>query len=476
MDTVQGKVENDIVPVEEDLILELNFIPEWARKPPVPGYFDAPDEKTGRPDRRGRSDQHGRRGRSDGRGRMDRPDAARKPKEAISSERTFRRPDASRKPKEAVSSERTFRRPVRAVPERVPSLPLKVSFLPDQKRLAGVVRRISAARLSYPLVDLAYLFLTKPKSCHVKLEADDRSGLHLYQCKLCRMTASDSDVLVRHIVKDHLEDYFRKEEVIVDPPSGQFVCIARCRLSGILLGPPNHHSYAAKVNEVHGARYAHMSMEEYKKNIEMIHDPELIEKWKEESRKQIFYFSRKEADSEHRLKLADVEAFMLKDVVPALMQKERRVILPVETARKIEDMPLLRCVREAWAKESKTFITLSFALSGAFHHMDLYLFRAGRGSNFVSSTCPSPLNPDYVVDSIREVLTYLREHPGCSRVDLVKGIRSGVDMDSPEAGKVLAPLSWLVEKGHIIEFFNGALAVPIQGRPEKKKKKKRKKT
>jgi hypothetical protein len=32
--------------------------------------------------------------------------------------------------------------------------------------------------------------------------------------------------------------------------------------------------------------------------------------------------------------------------------------------------------------------------------------------------------------------------------------------DGEEAGRLLSPLRWLIEKGHVIEFFNGTLSAP----------------
>jgi hypothetical protein len=85
---------------------------------------------------------------------------------------------------------------------------------------------------------------------------------------------------------------------------------------------------------------------------------------------------------------------------------------------------------------------------------------------FVTAVRPVPLNMGHVVASLREVLTHLSDHPGCTRAELVEGLRPGTPVDSDAGRSVLSPLSWLVEKGHIIEFFNGCLSVPLREAPE----------
>jgi hypothetical protein len=62
------------------------------------------------------------------------------------------------------------------------------------------------------------------------------------------------------------------------------------------------------------------------------------------------------------------------------------------------------------------------------------------------------------------VLTHLQTHPGCRRKELVEALRPGAAEDSAPAAEVLSPLGWLIEKGHILEFFDGSLSVPLKAR------------
>ena len=43
---------------------------------------------------------------------------------------------------------------------------------------------------------------------------------------------------------------------------------------------------------------------------------------------------------------------------------------------------------------------------------------------------------------------------------MVESLRPGKDPASPEVAEVVSPLRWLVERGHVIEFSDGTLAVP----------------
>jgi hypothetical protein len=103
---------------------------------------------------------------------------------------------------------------------------------------------------------------------------------------------------------------------------------------------------------------------------------------------------------------------------------------------------------------------MSFAMRAAFRHMHLHLFKAGK-INFVTHIKPNPVQPEETVENIAEVLLFLEEHPGSTRRHLLERLHPSLEPGSQEAREALQPLSWLIERGHIVEFFNGTLSLPL---------------
>ena len=414
----------------QDVILELNFVPQWARKPPGESHYARGEgSDRSRAERGERRDYAGRREpRRDGRPHSPR----RSPAE-------HREPRPSREP--------------------VKELPVNVSFLPEQKRLASLVRQIHHSRRAYPLMDLANLLIHDPEGYLVKLELGKESGdLALFQCSQCKAVASSEEMIQQHILANHLSDFFDREEIETEPPSGNFPGIARCRKTGILLGPPNHHSYTEKVSEMHQSRFPHLSLDEYKEHIEVVKDEALVEQWREESRRQVLYRPKGDPEAEP-MDLRKAEAALARQV-PELYESVHRAIIPSGVAQKLEDRDLLHSIHRIWTKESRFPLTMSFAMRAAFRHMHLHLFKAGR-VNFVTHVKPHPVNPAETVANIAEVLMFLKENPGSTRQHVLEVLHPSLDPHSKEAKEALQPLSWLIERGHIIEFFNGTLAVPL---------------
>ncbi len=428
----------------KDLILELSFVPKWAQRPPANLH---PDSDTAeRAPREPRESRHnampsGRPG--GGRGRPSGPPRGDFRKSA----------DASSKPRYRV--------------EPAPPPPVDIRFYPDQKAISELARQIQQLKRAFPLMDLASIFTAKPETCCVRIEVAPGAGaFSLYQCKKCGLVTVDKAGALSHILKDHFADYFDKEDVVVDPPTGQFSCVARCGLSGVLLGPPNHHSHAAKVQEIIATRFPSMTLDTYSGQIKILKDPQLIEQWKEESRHRTVYKLKSASGDEPKsaMSYVDAESWLSRNVAPELAQATRRAVMSVALVRRMDASPLLFAIKDAWQRECRFPGEILFALRGALRGRKLLMFKVGHGKDFVTAIHPSALDPNRAVQPIKDVLIYLHAHPGCRRKELLEALRPGKTPDTPEAAEVLQPLTWLVEKGHIIEFFDGTLSVPLAER------------
>jgi hypothetical protein len=142
------------------------------------------------------------------------------------------------------------------------------------------------------------------------------------------------------------------------------------------------------------------------------------------------------------------EAAFRRDIMPQLKSQSKSSDMSLDQALKSTDLPYLFAVRDAIARERRFPASLFFALRGAFHHRKLSFFRANepRGQEFVCAAKPTPLDTEHAIPELVAVVKYVEEHPLCSVGEL-----------PPE---MKGHLGWLVEKGHIVQYFNGLLALP----------------
>ena len=410
-----------------EMILDLNFVPEWARRPADEVRYAVESEKPDTPSRA----------------------SGRKP-----SDRRVRRAPAG-----AASPSRPG--PPRGRP-REPLPRMRVRFLPERGPLAQVIHKIRLSRRFYPLVDIAELFLAQPDSCYVHLDIDPAADRSFVQCRICGMVDFREEEILSHLATRHLDRVFRIEEEETEPPSGKFTCVARCTLGGEWIGPPNHNTYQERLREIHHTKYASMPFAEFTQHVETRHDEEAIEAWKKTcTRRRVYILENAEDGTDRRMTYTAARAHFLTSEASRFVRETRTAVLPSRVARRLENLSLMHFLSRAWQRENAHPHTLLVALRGAFKAQNLFVFKTGRDMVFVGSVKPSPLDPGHVVDSIREVLLYLQDHPGSTRAQLLEHLRPGQSAEAPEVRDVLTSLSWLVEKGHIIEFYNGTLAIPM---------------
>ena len=348
--------------------------------------------------------------------------------------------------------------------EFVKPLDAEIRVLPGQKELGGIIRKIQTGSIAYPLKQIAWFFLDHPEACHVKVTPKDPQ-IKFHVCKACGFSCFSEEALDAHILSTHLGDYYTAEEMDVEPPSGQFGCVVKCGVTGELIGPPNLHGYNSKVREI--AQRLGMEENAYRARLVTVRDQESVEAWRQGATKKVFYrlkvaeAPQKSADSAEgaqaeaaetapvpALERDQAEAEFRRNIMPQIKSIAKSSDMTLAQALKSSDLPYLFAVRDAIAKERRFPASLFFALRGAFHHRKLVFFRANdpRGQEFVSAAKPTPLDVEHAIPELGAVVKFVEEHPLCNVGDL-----------PPE---MKGHLGWLVEKGHVVQYFNGVLALP----------------
>ncbi|HMO50004.1 MAG TPA: hypothetical protein PKE26_04130 [Kiritimatiellia bacterium] len=451
----------------QDLVLNLNFVPTWARKPsstPHPyggggteSEFEREDRgrrgdrgmerrRDGRDARGGRDDRSrgGNRRRDErGRGRDERPRNDQGPGER----RGPRGPDDRRRP---MREPRVF-------------LPVDVAFIPDRDRLSAVVRQLHAVKRAFPLPYLAGFFLAKPEYHMIKLEvraSASGDSLKFYQCKETRVVFLSQGELNDYLVSTHLDRHFDRVEQTVEPPSGNFVCVGQCARTGVLLGPPNYHGFNERLLELQRSHFPQQSLDAVRQQITMVRDPEVIERWKEGCRVQVRFRPKETPEAEATLTLAQAESQFLEKHAAGYAQTATKVIVPARVMDRMTDPRLRAVIQAAWTREDRFPFSLMLALRPAFRRMRLHLFKTGKDETFVTAIPPKPFDAEHAIPEIKGMVELIAAHPGWNRQQLVEKLYPGKSVDDPEVTEKMNPLIWLVDKGHVIEFFNGTYAVP----------------
>lgn len=254
---------------------------------------------------------------------------------------------------------------------------------------------------------------------------------------------------VAHVLANHLDKFFEKAEVEVDPPKGNYQVINKCTITGELLGPPNYHRYAQIVQQHHAAKVAGMSFEAFRGRIETIRDPEVVNQWLEKMKKTTRYTwklsgaaakpaavsvpaaeAAPEADGVAAAESAPTPVAEAAPAVPSfdsledarvflLTEARDKVVRTTETARfhgKIaETMPpgeIRRAVEGALERQRKFPLDTANALRGRLRREHFTIFKKGsKGVSYVCAVKRKFRVPGQTfADSIGALISFIEGH------------------------------------------------------------------
>jgi hypothetical protein len=445
--------------VEPADLLDLKLLPAWVKEPAQTRTYahDQGAEEGDRPRARQRPKQ--------GRERKSRPPRPYRPPQdgfaAASPSRRVR--DRSGKPAQD-----------RHKVSQLIAPPVAVRFLPRPAVFENVVAQIKDNTVAYSLFALARSFLEKPERYEVRLSAESEAPL--YQLGESGAVAFDREFLERRAFQLAHEDFYTIETTLAEPIKGNFSNVARCRSSGTLLGPTNHHNYQPQLRGLYEQRFSRrMSFADYQRQIEIVTDPALVEQWKEQARKIVTYTTIREETGSTFNSAVEAEQHFRQNYLPGLLRSVQEVTISGAHSRRLPDRALHRTIEDAWARETRSPSNVMQELAGRFREVGLHVFRLRRGMLFVTSIRPRAFVHDQagVSPSVNAILETLTAAPGITRkeladkllVDLATGLvrpTGGPANEEAERAKLAlaSNMHWLISEGYVIEFNDGSLDLP----------------
>lgn len=450
-------------PVEPADLLDLKLLPAWVKEPGGARNYEhyTGEEESGVPKK--------------GQGRLQHRKTKRRTSNSDKSQAGIQRPTskADRPHREGLrrkrggSDRRSNGDKNRPAPNRhVPitqTPPVTIRFLPYSLAFENVAVQIKSGSVAYSLFALARFFLEKPVGYEVCLKATQESPL--YQLGDNSMVSADREFLERNAFRFAHPDFYKIDISEIDPIKGNFSNVARCRLSGTLLGPTNHHSYQPQLRSLYEQRFSRrMSFTDYQRQIEIVSDAALVERWKEEARKVTTYTTLREENPLTFSSAVEAERHFRSHYLPGLIRSVEEVTIGGTHSRSLPHGILNRAIEEAWARESRSPSNMMQELASRFRQNGLHVFRHRRGMLLVSPIRERAFVHERagVSPSVNAILEALSGTAAISRKQLFeKLIGDGASEDAEARSLALASdLRWLINEGYVIEFNDGSLDRP----------------
>ncbi len=345
---------------------------------------------------------------------------------------------------------------------------ISIRFLPRQSVFENVITQIKSGSVAYSLFALARLFLEKPGRYEVCLTA--KAEAPVYQLG-DGVVSVDREFLDRNAFRFAQRDFYQIDVVESDPIKGNFSNVARCRLSGTLLGPTNYHTYQPQLRSLYEQRFSRrMSFAEYQRQVEIVSDAALVERWKDEARKVTTYATLGEESPLTFSSVAETERHFRSNYLPGLIRSLEHVTIGGSLSRSLPDRILNRAIEQAWVRETRSPSNMMQELAGRFRQSALHIFRHRRGMLFVSPIRVRPFVHEHAgvspaVNAILEAVSAA----GTNRRQLFETlVANGANEDiEPRRLALAADLRWLISEGYVIEFNDGSLDLPrVKPKPQ----------
>jgi hypothetical protein len=445
--------------VEPADLLDLKLLPAWVKEPVEAKRYADVEVEHGpeRParHRRGAPTERGRSARSSDRWRA----GARHPFTKARGHEVGRDRRARRHQDRRESAHREAHSEI----SRPVSPEVTIRFVPYSPAFENVVAQIKSGSVAYSLYALARLFLEKPERYDVRLTAKAESPL--YRVGDNGALSLNREFLERNAFRLAQSDFYRIDVNESEPIKGNFSNIARCRLSGTLLGPTNHHNYQLQLRSLYEQRFSRrMSFADYQRQIEIVNDAELIERWKEEARKVTTYTTSREEVPSTFSTPTEAERHFRSHYLEGLIKALEETTIGGVLSRHLPDRVLNRAVEDAWVRETRSPSGMMQELAGRLRQNGLHVFRHRRGMLFVSPIRTQAFVHEQagVSPSVNAILQALAGTAVINRKQLFEKLIGDVATEDVEPRKlaIVSDLRWLINEGYVIEFNDGSLDLP----------------
>jgi hypothetical protein len=286
--------------------------------------------------------------------------------------------------------------------------------------------------------------------------------------------AMDPAALERNAFSEKKDEYYETQIIEKEPIKGSFSSVARCSLTGKLLGPTNYHAFQPALRALYEQRFnKRMSFEDYRRTIEITSNPQIVEQWKEEARKAVTFRTKDPQDPVSFENPAAVEQHFRTHYLPRLVRPCLAAELSGETARHLPDRGIVAAIRKARDRENRFPAQIAGALRHGLNQAGLHVFKHKKRILYISTVRPQLFDPNQasVSSNLSAILSAIRSHPKISRKQLAEKVLSKLagaavsneaSAEYQHAKTALATdLIWLAKAGHIIEFADGTLDLPL---------------
>ncbi len=263
-------------------------------------------------------------------------------------------------------------------------------------------------------------------------------------------------------------EYYTTEQQEISPPKGTFTAVARCGLSGELIGPVNWHGYQAALIGLHRSQFAHMDFERFREKVVLEKSEEALAEWLEKaSHRTVWKPVRSGAEAPVLEDKAAVEKDFDAHHFDEVYSVANKVFINGATSLRLLAPGLASHAVQIGDRHRRIpkLLIPNLCHGLARHQMAIFKWN---GQHYTGPSRIRSVPADTVLaDRMNAILEWVRAHQG-KRMDQMFAELSGVTgEDKAKAAAAYAPYAadtlWLMEQGLLLVMRDGGVWFPRAG-------------
>ena len=326
----------------------------------------------------------------------------------------------------------------------------------------------------------------------MKKKADGTIAQPLFVCALDETPWLSEDEAVAHVLKNHFATFYQTDRIATEPPKGVYTFVAQCSISGVILGPPNHHDYQNQLRKLHSERFSRMPFDAYKAGVKIVRDEAVVKKWIEDQSFKTEYTVLNVPEPLKLATLEDVENHFRATHKETIIKSVETLVVGGVLSRNLRSRGLQQLIRQEWEAAAPFPVAARQHVEPAVRASRPAIFQGQQDRHARRRRAPA-ISRSRSHAGFREHQAHRVVHQRTSEMhapEIDRDARAGapeptvleVKPDAapapaaeatPEQTAIIADLHWLAHQGHIIEFADGKLEtakkpLPKPVKPEKK--------
>ena len=345
---------------------------------------------------------------------------------------------------------------------------VRIQFLPEPIAAENIAKQIRQSGRAYPLFGTARMFLEKPERHVVRITSSDAAHpLHQLEDGAIGF---DAEILERGAFRALWDRFYREEVVETEPPKGNYTSVARCRANGQILGPTSYHGYQVALRKLYEERFSRrMSFLEFQREeIEIIAGEQAVADWKALASRQTVYHTKDEVAPIQFKSIEETEAHFRKVCLPTLRKSATTLSCSGRSSRELPERGLVNAARDAFERELAYPAGMVHGLRAFFDEQGLQVFKHKKRVLYVSAIRPKRAVVAGFAEGPASLLRLVEASPRITKREAaikLLGVANTEELESPEIAarksQLAADLYYLIHAGHIVEFADGRLDLPL---------------